>query len=79
VPIVCADAYFVPMLTRQLRAGAAVRYQLVGAAENVAERAPGLGASPAALAAVSLALRLCNNVYGAGLFVEQMKESGISP
>ena len=58
---------------------AALRYQLVGAAENLAERAPGLGGNAAALAALSLLLRLCNNVYGAGLFVELMKDSGISP
>ena len=58
---------------------ASLRYQLVGAAENLAERAPGLGKNAAALAACSLALRLCNNVYGAGLFVELMKDSGISP
>jgi hypothetical protein len=58
---------------------AAVRYQLVGAAENAAERSPLMGRSPGALAAVSTAVRLCNNVYGAGLFVEMMKDSGISP
>ncbi len=56
-----------------------MRYQLVGAAENLAERTPLLGANGGALAAVSLSLRLCNNVYGAGLFVDMMKESGISP
>ncbi len=57
----------------------AVRYQIVGAAENAAERSPLMGRSPGALAAVSTAVRLCNNVYGAGLFVEMMKDSGISP
>jgi hypothetical protein len=56
-----------------------VRYQIVGAAENAAERSPLMGRSPGALAAVSTAVRLCNNVYGAGLFVEMMKDSGISP
>ena len=68
-----------PCLLSCIPALAAVRYQLVGAAENAAERAPGLGGSGPALAAVSLALRLSNNVYGAGLFVEMMKDSGISP
>ena len=76
-----ALAYLVPSSARLtlLFPTAALRYQLVGAAENLAERAPGLGGNAAALAATSLLLRLCNNVYGAGLFVELMKDSGISP
>jgi hypothetical protein len=51
----------------------------VAATEQQAERLPGIGASPLALTAVSTLVRLSNNIYGAGLFVDMMRESGISP
>lgn len=58
---------------------ASARYQLVAAVEQQAERLPGVGASPVALTAISTVVRLSNNIYGAGLFVDMMRESGISP
>jgi hypothetical protein len=58
---------------------ASARYQLVAATEQQAERLPGFGTSPVALTAVSTLVRLSNNIYGAGLFVDMMRESGISP
>ena len=58
---------------------ASARYQLVAAVEQQAERLTGVGASPVALTAISTVVRLSNNIYGAGLFVDMMRESGISP
>ncbi len=58
---------------------ASVRYQLVAALEGAAERTSFVGANPLALTAISAVVRLCNNIYGAGLFVDMMRESGISP
>lgn len=65
--------------TNYMATSASARYQLVAAVEQQAERLPGLGQQPLALGAISIAVRLCNNIYGAGLFVDMMRESGISP
>ena len=64
--------------SRYMAVNASVRYQLVGAVENAAERSA-LASNPLALTAVSATTRLANNVYGAMLFVEMMRASGISP
>lgn len=58
---------------------ASIRYQVIAAIEQQAERLPVVGSTPFALTAISATVRLVNNVYGAGLFVNMMRESGISP
>jgi hypothetical protein len=58
---------------------ASLRYQVVAAIEQQAERLPLVGTNPGALTAISATVRLCNNIYGAGLFVDMMRDSGISP
>ena len=58
---------------------ASLRYQAVGAAENLAERIlAGSASRLAVLPLISLLLRLGNNVYGAGEFVELMKDNSIT-
>lgn len=65
--------------SRYMAVSASVRYQLVAAVEGAAERSSLVSANAVALTAVTVAVRLANNVYGAGLFVDMMKESSISP
>ena len=64
--------------SRYMAGNASVRYQIVGALEQAAERSL-LSSTPLALTAVSGAARLGNNVYGALVFVELMRQSGLSP
>ena len=49
---------------------------MVAAAEQAVERSP-LGGFGAAVAALSMAVRLTNNVYGASEYVGMMQASGL--
>lgn len=58
---------------------ASLRYALVAAAEGALERTPALAGRAWALNALTLVMRLANNVYGASLWVEMLQQRGLSP